>query len=238
MTTVVYRKGRLLTDTKLTVLKNKDEIEQALNNLLTPEMIELLPNTAHNVRLYKEYAGEDLMLKLPETGGKYIELDKESQFEYSPGNTCKAIAFAGNLVLLPGLTHAIDHGFQYLKYWWEDHVIDAAWLYNNGFTTEEQLGMSFVILMFITEKGAYVWEPFANDDGNRREHFHSADDENCIGIGSGMSCLIDYALGTINSVAVTVKLDEKFPTMESLMERAARYDPATGGEIVEFIYKD
>lgn len=238
MTTVVYRQGRLLTDTKLTVLKDKKVVEQTLNNLLTPEMIELLPNSAHNARLYKEYTGEDLILKLPEPGGKYIELGDEHQFDYSTGNPCKAIAFAGNMALLPGLVYAVKRGFSALKHWWEEYVNDAIWLYHNGFLQESEIQAAIMEIMFITKEGAYIWQPHPNEDGNRLEYFHSAESEYCIGMGSGMHCLMDFAIGVSGTDIHIMKLDEKFPTTESIIEYAARYDPMTGGDICEFIYTD
>lgn len=238
MTTVVYRQGRLLTDSKLTVHKNREEIEQTLNSLLTPEMVALLPGTAHNTRLYKEYTGDDLVLKLPEPGGKFIKLDEDHQFDYTPGNPCKAIAFAGNMALLPGLKYAVEHGFTSLKHWWEEYVNDTQWLYHNGLIPEDRLQASLMVIMFITKEGAYVWEPRLNDDGNKLEYFHSADHDGCIGMGSGIGFLMDFAIGLSGHDLTIIKLDEKFPTMESLIERAARYDPMTGGNIVEFIYED
>ena len=238
MTTIVYHKGRLLTDTKLTVLKDKNVIEQTLNNLLTPEMIAQLPNSAHNARLYKEYTGEDLILKLPEPGGKYIELGDEHQFDYSTGNPCEAIAFSGNMALLPGLVYAAKRGFSALKHWWEEYVNDAIWLYHNGFLQESEIQAAIMEIMFITKEGAYIWQPHPNEDGNRLEYFHSAESEYCIGMGSGMHCLMDFAIGVSGTDIHIMKLDEKFPTTESIIEYAARYDPMTGGDICEFIYTD
>lgn len=238
MTTIVYHQGRLLTDTKLTVAKNRDEIEKALNNILTSEVVAQIPNTAHNARLYKEYTGDSLVLKLPETGGKFIKLGDEHQFDYTPGNKCKAIAFAGNMALLPGLVYAAKRGFNALKHWWEEYVNDAIWLYQNGFMPEEEFQASFMEIMFITKEGAYIWQPHPNEDGNRLEYFHSAESEYYIGMGSGMHCLIDFAIGVSGADIHIMKLDEKFPTTESIIEYAARYDPMTGGDICEFIYTD
>lgn len=238
MTTVVYHKGRLLTDTKLTILKSKDEVEQLLSSILTPEVIAQLPGTAHNARLYKEYTGDDLIIRLPETGGKYIELDDEHQFDYTPGNPCKAIAFAGNMALLPGLVDAAKRGFTSLKHWWEEYVYDTVWLYQNGLLPESEIQASLMEIMFITKNGAYIWQPSPNEDGNRLEYFHDVESEYCIGMGSGMSCFLDCSIGVADTDIHMVKLDEKFPTMESLIERAARYDSNTGGNIAEFIYMD
>lgn len=238
MTTVVYRQGRLLTDTKLTVLKSKDEVEQLLNSLLVPEVITQIPSTAHNARLYKEYIGDDLVFKLPEPGGKYIEFDDEHQFDYTPGNPTKAIAFAGNMALLPGLVDAAKRGFTALKHWWEEYVNDTIWLIHNGLLPESEIQASLMEIMFITKNGAYIWQPSPNEDGNRLEYFHDVESEYCIGMGSGMSYLMDFAIGVADTDIHMVKLDEKFPTMESLIERAARYDNTTGGEIAEFIYTD
>ena len=238
MTTIVYHKGRLLTDTKLTVFKSRDEVEKALNDLLTSEVVAQIPSTAHNARLYKEYTGDDLVLKLPETGGKFIELDDEHQFDFTPGNPCKAIAFSGNMALLPGLVYAAKHGFTSLKHWWEEYVNDTVWLYQNGFLPEEEIQAALMEIMFITKEGAYIWQPLPNDDGNKLEYCHSTESEYCIGMGSGMLCLMDFAIGVAGDNIHMIKLDEKFPTMESLIERAARYDPMTGRAICEFIYED